>query len=100
MQQPHCAAVAESTVRLKMTRHMITIEVAEALCDDVDNAQMDRLGMDKVRMAAYLYIMNMVQMATCISCVPGNFKFARFRRWTEGDDFQIHLARTRQMKFS
>nr|BAC84676.1 hypothetical protein [Oryza sativa Japonica Group] len=66
MQQPHCVAVAESTVRLKMTSHMITIEVAEALCDDVDNVQMDRLGMDKVRMAAYLYIMNMVQMATCI----------------------------------
>ncbi|KAB8105197.1 hypothetical protein EE612_038805 [Oryza sativa] len=48
MQQPHCAAVAESTVRLKMTRHMITIEMAEALCDDVDKVQMDRPGMDKV----------------------------------------------------
>nr|BAC84675.1 hypothetical protein [Oryza sativa Japonica Group] len=46
-EQPHCAAVAESTVRLKMTRHMITIEVAEALCDDMDKVQMDRPGMDK-----------------------------------------------------
>lgn len=27
LQQPHCAAVAESTVRLKMTRHMITIKM-------------------------------------------------------------------------
>ena len=27
MQQPHCAAVAQATVRLKMTMHMITIEV-------------------------------------------------------------------------
>ncbi|BAH93895.1 Os07g0429500 [Oryza sativa Japonica Group] len=55
MQQPHCAAVAESTVRLKMTRQMITIEVAEALCDNVDKVQMDRPGMDKAILQLYAF---------------------------------------------